>query len=529
MANELLNKLKLIDNSRKVLDGILKDKNINVSTPSFPNLVNAVNELQAPDYQPEDEWTGVPEMPEPKYWKPDLDFDTIYNNDTDKDTYPIVAMVVFLADIASDTLPASAIKGFNHFKFSDDNKLVDGSSNNSIEHTWNKENDVDVKDTKYRYVMCYADKWYKAFELDYDKVIPYAVIIFKGEYDEIKWRKYYNAPAYMEIKEDVIEHVSGAGVKISGTASTGDNCLQPITFVSNSSYTYFSDYCFCYCKNLKFIKNDGTNTINVTTKFRDICNNCTSLEYVHLKYIRSLYYEAFKNVSDAYLQFDTIGPTGNNNDDIIIGSSSSSSYSTVYYAFANTKNLKIRIGTVNGAFKYFCNNISLTSSSIHNYRCENSELEIDTINGDVGGLTSGSGIFKGIKINRIKGNISDNAFNGQNLIGEIVLGYDTLEEAGVHKYTISSGAFSETNIKKIQIKYGYDSIYGFSNCHKLLSLELGNSVTKIQYSVASYCEKLSTLNIPDNVVSLGDSAFNYSYIQNLLIRKRYTNIKNKYV
>ena len=50
-------------------------------------------------------------------------------------------------------------------------------------------------------------------------------------------------------------------------------------------------------------------------------------------------------------------------------------------------------------------------------------------------------------------------------------------------------------------------IYKYSGCKSLTSINIPNSVTNIEDSAFSGCDSLTNINIPNSVTNIGDYAF----------------------
>lgn len=71
--------------------------------------------------------------------------------------------------------------------------------------------------------------------------------------------------------------------------------------------------------------------------------------------------------------------------------------------------------------------------------------------------------------------------------------------------------YSNTNIKKVEIKQGVTSIggYAFQDCRSLTSVRMPDSVTSIGDEAFRDCRNLISISIPDSVTSIGSWAFEY--------------------
>lgn len=86
-----------------------------------------------------------------------------------------------------------------------------------------------------------------------------------------------------------------------------------------------------------------------------------------------------------------------------------------------------------------------------------------------------------------------------------------------------------SNITSITIPDGIISIgkSAFSNCEKLISINIPNSVTSIGDSAFYRCSNLESINIPNNVTSIGDKAFyGCSNLESIIIPNNVTSIGN---
>lgn len=516
MANELLNKLKLIDNSRKTLHGILGDKGVNVDIPSFPNLVNAVNDLHPADYE-HIEWNGVPIQEEPEYWKPDCleQAKQVLEDDTDKDNYDSVILLVMKADETNKQLPRDVINYATKLKYSDNDTLISARSNgNNNEYTFDTNKDINWNGEKYRYIIWYSNV-HTNFDYNGEWVNPYMMLVYKGKFNNTIWfRDAYTTPAYIEIYENVQPYSTADAVYINA-GSTGYAAPQLRTFISYSPYTCFSDGCFSNCMHLEFVKNNGTlanNTNGMDSTFR----LCYSLKYVHLQYVSNIHAFTFFGVHNCYIQIDTIGDGTRIDSNACLGWRGDG-------PFTHTINCKIHIGTINGSVSA----IAKTERDGIDYRCNNLELEIEKINGN---LVDTPFYFdrvhaKGIKIGQIVGNICNDCFNGSTLSGSIIIGTDDDISSS---YTIGERAFREcSNLTDVSIKKGYNRIcnYAFAHCDRLHTLNIGDGVTTIDNYILENTPNVKTISIPDTVTSISQ-AFNLSFVESVSLGEGITTIVN---
>ncbi|MBP5362845.1 MAG: leucine-rich repeat domain-containing protein [Ruminococcus sp.] len=85
----------------------------------------------------------------------------------------------------------------------------------------------------------------------------------------------------------------------------------------------------------------------------------------------------------------------------------------------------------------------------------------------------------------------------------------------------------QSNLKSVNIPNGVTSIgdTAFSNCTNLNNIEIPNSVTSIGVSAFNNCTNLNNIEIPNSVTSIGDSAFyNCSSLNNVNISNSVTSI-----
>ena len=112
-------------------------------------------------------------------------------------------------------------------------------------------------------------------------------------------------------------------------------------------------------------------------------------------------------------------------------------------------------------------------------------------------------------------------------VGDSAFQYSPIENLSIGRnWTYGGSGAMTTSIKNLTLTNGVTVIpdFAFYNCSGLTSVNIPNSVTSIGKLALSYCSGLKTLIIEDGDTELnvGDSAFQYSPIENLSIGRNWT-------
>lgn len=331
MSNSLLNKLKVVDSSRARLKTILEEKNVAPSGNSLPALIEDVNRLYKPGES--SDWDGVPMEDMPEYYKTALDFDTIYQNDTDKDNYQAVTMfIICVEDGDLPSLPQNALQSWQKYKFSDDEILRNPARNReSPAHTWNSSNDIIGTDGQhYRWILCYSNETNITFDYQAAFINVDGYIMFKGTCTGLGIRDQYGLPKYVELKSDCI--ING-GIAKDDTSAINTSLR---TFLCNASTAFFNDGLFQNCINLKVFK--------CTSTYRSNNNNhlfagCSGMRYCYFKEINNFYENTFNAVKNCFVYVGTAFGTFFGRDN----------YNTSPFSYSD--GIRLRIDTIMGSVR----------------------------------------------------------------------------------------------------------------------------------------------------------------------------------
>ena len=493
MSNSMINKLKIIDNSRQRLKNILESKDVAPSSNSLPALVESVNYLYKKDYK-EQIWNGLNYEPEPNYFVPGFDFNSVYENDVDKANY--TGVVLFLINVNNSdvaTLPQNAINSGQKYKFSDTQTLQNPARNTeSPSHTWDKSKDIVGTDgCKYRWILVYTNSTTSIMDYQGAYLIAEAMIVFKGTFAGIGWRDNYSAPKYTEIKPGVI--VNG-GLSRDDSSAINTN---PRTVIINADVCNLNHGIFWNCINLEYVR------ITCEPYTSDLWSyqfsGCESLKYVKINKCPGWYENTFNGVTNCYIEVgEMTTTTGYERADR-------------YPALSQTEGIRLKIGTINGDLRYLAGNRDGLAHT------KNSYVDIDTINGSISGSAFSQDLFRSshVKIGTVNGGIGSYAFNNCILAPEIKIG--SINSAD---YTIGEYAFTRSTIQKVDMTGSRITSIGnncFENCQQLNTLTIGEKVVSLGNYFITGCVNLHTLNIPDGVKSLSELTFIYSELQNVNI------------
>ena len=501
MSNSMLNRLKMIDNSRQRLKNILESKHITAETSSLPGLVENVNYLYAQGYGPE-VWNGVEKEEEPEYFVPAFDFNAVYEADTDKNNYSRCTLYLINVNESDiSTLIQNTFNSGQKYKFSDTKTLVNPARNTeSPAHTWDKSKDIVGPDgNKYRWVMVYSNATDTTEDFIGSYVSLEAMVIFKGTFSGMGYRDNVSAPKYLEIKP---------GVKM-GALTQGDSgniCTNARTVIIDADTFSIHSYVFQNCVNLEYVRMTGTYT--GTDLWSYTFNNCKSLRYVKMKECPGWYEQTFNGVTDCYIEVDTVKT--------VMGYDNSSRYC----AFTQTDGLRVKIGTVNGDWRWTSSDRDGVALS------KNLSLDIGTIKGSINNSAFHQNFFRGLKlkIGEVQGNIGETAFYGCNMAPKI-----TLKQGIAGTFSIGVSAFAGSSIREIDMLGSKITSIGntaFEKCSNLHTLLIGDSVTSIGSAVFAECYNLNTVVIPDSVTTIASDTFLRSCIKNLTIGEGITSLPN---
>lgn len=513
MSNKLLNKFKLINDSRLRLKEILTHKNIAVGQSDLPSLVEGVNALPDPDYTP-DNWNGIEEkyLTEPTdYYKFPLDLDAIYKADVDKDNYSCVSIFAYDASTHRGTLPSGAITGGTAWKFSDSDELVVAAT--CPTHTFDESRDIELNGVKYRYIIVYNTS---SVNLTYttSSFSPDAIVLYKGSFSTFTFGGDYNTPQYVEIKNTV-------GTISSIARTSGDN-KRLKTFICNASTVNFANNVFNGCRELRFLKCTSSLSSTGGVGWFNYLKDC----WIYFKQLRFP-----SSASTSYTNCLSYMTNCTVIVDYIYGSLLG------YYCYA-----------ASGFFQYFSDYISFHSNNKCRFKIgtiqydwlapgTNSDLEIEigtvgrnvfpgTIKWDPGssnhnalnavGTTSiENSKCIGIKVSNINGNINTNAFKNCNVVGEVKITGGTTETP----LTIGASAFERNpNLRSVDASEAKISTVGasaFNRCYELQYLHLGNYVTSLGDNFIYDCRNLRSFILPTTLTSIGTSTFAGCHLNSL--------------
>jgi hypothetical protein len=95
--------------------------------------------------------------------------------------------------------------------------------------------------------------------------------------------------------------------------------------------------------------------------------------------------------------------------------------------------------------------------------------------------------------------------------------------------SLNCDAFNESNVKSVKLAESFTEIPAgmFENCWKLTSIEIPSSVTSIGESAFMDCD-LPSIEIPSSVTSIGHNAFAYCYDTDIVIDNSEENVTVAY-
>lgn len=491
MSNSLLNKLKVIDNSRNRLKTILQEKDVATSGNSLPTLIEDVNGLYKPNVTPT-EWNGVPIEEEPDYYKPGIDFDTIYENDTDKDSYSTVVMyLIKVEDGAVNTLGQNLVHNMTKYKFSDDLVLRNPArSTESPSHTWNTANDILGTDgNHYRWIMGYTNA---SISPDYNATYwqAEAMIVFKGTITGLGIRDQQSAPTYVEIKSNV--NIQGYIV----SSEAGYICTGLRTFICNASTAGFNDAVFQNCINLEFFK--CTSNIYGTPNYNYLFDGCFNLKYCYFKEVYQTYECTFRYCRDCYIYIGRYRGTYFGRND------------NRYCMLAQTNNVRMHVGQIDGYFGWIASDRDGINFS------KNLQLEVDDVKSYIAENVCNQYYVNatGIMIHKIGGSVNANAFLDCPLYGTIEFynGNNSASQIFTSAFAgtkLTKAIFNNSNISAIN-----DEAFRGST---ISAIEINAGVTTINNYVFKDCFNLKSFTVGDTVTTLSANAFRESCIENVVM------------
>ena len=513
MSNKLLNKFKLINDSRLRLKEILTHKNIAVGQSDLPSLVEGVNALPDPDYTP-DNWNGIEEkyLTEPTdYYKFPLDLDAIYEADVDKDNYSCVSIFAYDASTHRGTLPSDAITGGTAWKFSDSDELVVAAT--CPTHTFDESRDIELNGVKYRYIIVYNTV---SAALTYATAAfrPDAIVLYKGSFGTFTFGNAASSPLYVEIKENV--------TLVSSIARTNGENFRLKTFICNATRTNFAANVFNSCRELKFIKCTSTLSSTGGNGWFSYLKDCwiSFKEFRYASGNSTSFVDCLSHMTDCTIIVENIygslvGHTSHANSGFY-------QYFSQYISLQDNRNCRFKIGSIQNDWIAPGANYDL-------------EFEIDYIGGNifpgsvywdpgisnhpeywaVGSTSLENSKCKGIKIGTINGNIATGAFKNCNLVGEVkITGGTTAAPLSIganafeRNYHLKSVDASEAKITSV-------GAAAFNRCYELNHLNLGNYVTSIGDDFIYECRNLRSFTLPTTQASIGTNTFRCCHLDSL--------------
>lgn len=483
MSNVLINKFKTIDDSRVRLKNILEDKGIEPTSTSLPGLVEDVSRLQGTTI--EAEWTGVEieEMPT-DYYVPEIDFNAIYEADTDKDNYTNVVMYIIDCTDHSFSLPKNTFQSFQKYKFSDTNVLTNpATGTQSPVHDWDTTKDIiGPSGRKYRWVMGYSNTANLGVDYQGFYMLLDAIIAFKGSYGTFSVREGNSLPRYIEIKENV------SVITVAAGDSGINNTLR--TVICNAPTAHLSDSVFRGCLMLYVCKWNSVS--NTSTAY--VFNGCTGLRWVYIKENAHISDGAFYGTHDCFIQVDKLtGQLG-----------STSSYADIW-PLTNTNNLRIKIGQVTNIYNLSIHKYARGSSY---YDSGINYLDIDLITG--GTIYSNLNENYGLKTRyREINNCTLNRYCfrcNNDMYPEIKLtGKCTFQQGDAYSQTFEmNGSLKKIDMSEATINNLYHSAFRFAP--NLETLYLPKGLTTLHAFMIDNT-KIKTLSIPDSVITADSNCF----------------------
>lgn len=496
MANQLLNKFKNIDLSRRRLKGILENKGLSLSTNSLPGLVESVNELVPRDYVPK-EWNGVAveEMPT-DYYVPEIDIDAIYEADTDKGAY--TGVILYLIDCTEQdvNLPQNAFSSFQKYKFSDTNTLVNPAKNTeSPAHTWDKSKDIfGESGRKYRWVIGYTNAASPNIAMNGQYFTLDALVVYKGAFNIIYFRDTNNTPAYIELKPEVTNAaLYGHDIGINTNLKT---------VISNAPNATIADSAFKGCRELRVVNWNSVSNSACSYSFQD----CDKLEWLYIKQTTNIGNGTFVGVSNCYIQIDTI--TGG------FGTTSSGNY-PMNWPLSSTSNLRIKIGQLTNLYQLAVKRG--TRDGLY-YATGENYLEIDNLSGGTTYDCFNAESYAGpmVKINHIENcTLSRLLFRyaitnpEMKFSGTIVFAqYESSSNTFQFCDTIKKLDFSDANVAMFYH-------YAFDHASNLETLILPKKGLTALHAFLIRSTKVKSLVVPDTVTSINGDAFTGSHLESL--------------
>ena len=526
----MIDKLKRIDNSRKDLQSILETKGVDLtnSNKSLDSLISNVGQLSLNNEVNPDTWDGVIEQDDPGvYWKGDEDWGSVIDIDgiMEADTQEYTGKAFFLIrcsdnavlDDAPDGYTARGIVGFQAFRFSDQDDLTALSTTTS--HHFDKTKDIIAPNGEhFRWIIGYTNSTTAVTLWQTKYLLPEAVVYWSGTYRGICFedagynhtdgRYYYyssgtteayysdfsitnynrdytacEAPRYFEVKDEVdTQFIIG---NMAGRADYAHDNYRTRTIIIDG-------YCRC-----EFM--------------RRIARNCNYIRSTKPGYGKRLYLSAHDNCAPGtlYCYVNVSGCNGTiqanftNGYMRLIGDT----LATVTFNMIENGNILCDgIGTMG----------DIAQSSNSNFEC-----------GDIRYSVNASAFkdFDGyIKFGKIGRNIGNFAFvNCKHMPTEVIV---ERPEGDTTTHTMGYGAFTNTNVEKIDLINS--GITGFSTysdsdpnaipgnvndampfygAKKLKILHLPKNMTTIKAYNLARLQALTTVTLPDNLVTIGARAF----------------------
>ena len=106
---------------------------------------------------------------------------------------------------------------------------------------------------------------------------------------------------------------------------------------------------------------------------------------------------------------------------------------------------------------------------------------------------------------------------GDNLTWSLNTKDSTLIIEGSGEMTEAPWSSYASYIAYVSLPEGLTNIFGFSDCSNITSIDIPNSVTRIEYDAFAHCSGLTSVTIGNSVTRIGDAAFRHCSLTSLTI------------